>query len=119
MVDEVSAAQVPTDASGQRPRRLYAVTNDGVGIHTSWDDRFAAILSRGDLRDSAAERRDRAAERRSGLDDVTSRWAWVDRYWAGQDRDDGATDRADLIALFRERGHYERAVEKTAPKPKT
>jgi hypothetical protein len=109
MVDEVSAVQVPTKASGQRPRRLYAVTDDGVSIQPSWDDRFAAVLSRGDLRDSAAECRDRAAERRSGLDDETSRWAWADRYRAGQDRDDGATDRADLIALFRERGHNDAA----------
>ncbi len=76
----------PRDAAGERGR----------------DARFRALLTRGDLRDQAAERRDRIAEARSSVGvDAQAR---LDRDWAGRDRDAAAIDRADLLALFDECG---------------
>lgn len=66
------------------------------------DDHLDEILTRGDIRDQAAERRDRHAERRPLDGDVEAR---LDRTWAGRDRDAAAVDRADLVLLLHAQEH--------------
>ena len=80
---------------------LHLATPEDLADVADRDQRFAALLARGDDRDRAAERRDRAAE----ADQAAGRphVAWIDRNWAGRDRDQAAVDRADLIELLQER----------------
>jgi hypothetical protein len=79
---------------------LHLASQQDLADERDRDARFQAILTRGDVRDQAAERRDRAAEERSPH--PGDRQGWLDRDWAGRDRDAAAVDRADLLALLGE-----------------
>ena len=102
------AEQGPTHA---RPTRvpnqaragtsLPSATGDAPVEAADQDDRLDVILSRGDVRDQAAERRDRLAERRPR--ESGDGQARVDRDWAGRDRDAAAIDRAELVGLMEAR----------------
>ena len=79
---------------------LHVASQQDLADEQDRDARFDAILTRGDVRDQAAERRDRAAEER--FPQPGDRQGWLDRDWAGRDRDAAAVDRADLLALLGE-----------------
>ena len=103
MVDQVTASpDAASAAAGADAPELHVASGRDVADERGRDDRFQALLARGDVRDREAERRDRAAERRPA--GRTDPQAWLDRDWAGRDRDAAAGDRADLLALLDERG---------------
>ena len=78
--------------------KLHLVSGKDAIEAAARDVRLDAILTRGDIRDQAAERRDRRAEcRYPGRGDSE---AGRDRDWAGRDRDAAAADRADLVGLL-------------------
>ena len=116
------AEQIPTQVSAERlgleddQWSLHiASPEDAIGA-AARDDRLDAILTRGDVRDQAAERRDRVADGRSPRTGRGS--AGMDRDWAGRDRDLAAADRADLVELLHEQhqeiGHANPAARSTA-----
>ncbi len=104
------AEHVPTQAA--RAIELPATPAETPSLHiasgadaieeASRDDRLDAILTRGDIRDQAAERRDRRADSRPVTGDGQ---AGLDRDWAGRDRDSAAMDRADLVGLLHAQEH--------------
>lgn len=85
---------------GDDTTALHAASGDDAAQQVRRDERFRAVLARGDVRDEAAERRDRDAETRTSA--AADPQSWIDRDWAGRDRDAAATDRADLLDLLRE-----------------
>ena len=103
MADQFAADPEPVIATAVRVESPKLHIASALDVAGSWspDSRFGAILSRGDLRDQAAELRDRAAEARSPVRDDPQ--GSLDRYWAGRDRDAAAIDRAELVALLDER----------------
>ena len=78
--------------------KLHLVSGKDAIEAAARDVRLDAILTRGDVRDQAAERRDRRAERR--LPGLGGGQAAADRDWAARDRDAAAADRADLVGLL-------------------
>lgn len=80
---------------------LHLASGDDAIEAADRDDRLDAILTRGDVRDQAAERRDRRADRRPGVSGDGQ--ARVDRDWAGRDRDAAAIDRAELVGMLEKR----------------
>ena len=114
------AEPIPTqvDSEEQRPgpedgkTSLHVASREDAIEEAARDDRLDVILTRGDVRDQAAERRDRKAEGRSpALDDSPS---GIDRDWAGRDRDLAAADRADLVGLLHEHQEIGHATEPAA-----
>ena len=99
------AEQIPAQAGPDTELRtstaetpsLHIASGADASQAAARDDRLDAILTRGDIRDQAAERRDRLADRRSLAEDGQ---AGLDRNWAGRDRDAAAVDRADLVVLL-------------------
>lgn len=87
----------PTWNAPSPPAASPGASPDGAGPDKTLD----ALLSAGDVRDSAAEHRDRDAEARPSSE--AGAQSWIDRDWAGRDRDAAASDRADLIDLFQDR----------------
>jgi hypothetical protein len=106
------AEQIPSPVSVETgPRERVA---DGSTLHLvsvedaieagrddDHDQELVAILTRGDIRDRAAERRDRRADLRPRA--AGASYADTDRDWAGRDRDAAAGDRADLVELLHTR----------------
>ena len=105
----IMAEQIPDQAGPEtepsKPRTgtssLHLASGDDAIEEADRDDRLDAILTRGDIRDQAAERRDRRADRRPGVS--RDGQARVDRDWAGRDRDAAAIDRAELVGMLEKR----------------
>jgi len=99
------AEQIPAQAgpvidlrtSTAEPPSLHVASGEDATDLAAREDRLDAILTRGDIRDQAAERRDRRADNRPLGGDGQ---AGLDRDWAGRDRDAAAEDRADLVGLL-------------------
>jgi hypothetical protein len=102
------AEQIPIQAGAETERpgledaksSLHIASREDAIDAAARDHRLDAILTRGDIRDQAAERRDRKADSRSFASGSGS--AGTDREWAGRDRDLAAADRADLVELLHE-----------------
>lgn len=107
--DLLGSAALRPLMDGQVHPSVRAALADHLGSgDDSVDD--AALLSRADERDRAAERRDRAADAREAAarvrhardpeahaeDDEDLAQSALDRFWAGADRDAAAGDRAAL-----------------------
>jgi hypothetical protein len=97
MAEQITTPDIASE-SAVDPSPLHVASGQDAAEADDRADRLDAILSRGDVRDQAAERRDRSAEGRSTA--AREGQAAIDRYWAGRDRDSAAGDRADLVGLL-------------------